>query len=157
MTLHLTHNRPKATVHYIHRDITVPGTPTQLANIIANHRRKGTFVGVTDAVPLTAGRTQITLRLREPQASRPGTRVTAASEHARARVRRPRQTRTTVIVAAVVGTAAGLIAVAAYLFGQLVELIAAHAGMVLGVLALAAVLAAAAHRRSSNRRHFPGC
>jgi hypothetical protein len=47
--------------------------------------------------------------------------------------------------------------VAAYLIGQLVGLIAAHAGLVLGVLALAALLAASATRRRTGRRHCPGC
>jgi hypothetical protein len=47
--------------------------------------------------------------------------------------------------------------VAAYLIGQLVELIAAHAGLVLGVLALAALLAGLTAGRGSGRRHCPGC
>ena len=88
----------------------------------------------------------------------PTVRVTSVSEHARTRTRRPRRTRIAVIVTTITGTAVGLLAVAAYLIGQLVELIAAHAAQVIGVLVLAAILAAlAARRKSSGRRHCPGC
>ena len=146
MTTHPTRSRrpdtERAAGHYISRDIVVIGNPHRLDQVINNHRRKGTLVGVTDFTQLPSGNNQVTLRLREQQP---------------ARVKTARRTRIAVIVAAITGTVAGLVAVAAYLIGQLVELIAAHAGLILSVLALAAILAALAARGSGRRRHCPGC
>ncbi len=82
----------------------------------------------------------------QPLASTPGTPV-----------RNRRRTRIAVIATTVTGAVAGLLTAAAYLLGQLVELIAAYAGLILGVLALAAILAGLTARRSSGRRHCPGC
>ncbi|WP_433789316.1 hypothetical protein [Actinoplanes sp. CA-252034] len=156
MTPHATdrHRRPAAG-HYINRDHTVTGTATQLANIVANHRTAGTLVALTRPRPV-GDRFQVTLRLREYQ---PSTRISSVGEYARTRVqRRPRRARIAVIVTTITGTIAGAAAVAAYLIGQLVEFIAAHVGQLLGVLAMAAIIAAAAARRSfTNRRHCPGC
>jgi hypothetical protein len=166
MTTHTT-TRPgrpvtqRAAGHYTTRDVTVAGTPNQLANVIDNYRRKGTLVGVTAVIAGSLwpdGRPRVTLRLREFQPIRPTVRVASVGEHARTRIRRPRRgARIAVIVTTVTGVAAGLLAVAAYLFGQLVELIAEHAALILGVLALAAILAAATARRGSGHRHCPGC
>jgi hypothetical protein len=150
MTTHTT-RRPateRPAGHYINRDHTVTGTPTQLANIVANHRNAGTLVALTE--PRRVGdRFQVDIRLREYQPTRPTARVI--------RIRRSRRTRIAVIVTAITATATGLVAVAAYLIGQLVEFVTAHAGLILAVLALAAILAAAVSRRSSGRRHCPGC
>jgi hypothetical protein len=164
MTTHTTTRtgRPvteRAAGHYITRDHTVVGTPAQLANLIANHRNAGTFVLASTPCPLTGGRFQTVIRLREPVPAPPTIRFTSVGDHARARMRarRSRRTRIGVIVAAITGTVAGLLAVAAYLLGQLVELITAHAGPILGVLVLAAILAAVAARGGSGRRHCPGC
>jgi hypothetical protein len=159
MTTNIRTGRPvtdRAAGRYINRDHTVTGTATQLANIVANHRTAGTFAGMSAPRPVPGGLFQVVIRLREYQ---PADRVTSAGQYARTRIRRPRRrTRIAVIVTAVTGTAAGLLAVAAYLLGQLVELVAAHAGLILAVLALAAILATAAARRSSSsRRHCPGC
>jgi hypothetical protein len=138
---------------------TVVGTPTQLANVITNHRTAGTLIaaGRPFALPNNPGRYQIRIRLREPGPARPPVRVTSTGEHTTMRATRPRRRNRVPMVTAVVGVVAGLLAVAAYLIGQLVGLIAAHAGLVLGVLALAALLAATATRRRTGRRHCPGC
>ena len=161
MTTHTTQPRRPVTEpaagHYINRDHTITGTVDQLANIVANHRNAGTLVALTAPRPVPGDRFQLIIRLREYRATQPTARVTSVGEHARTRIRRSRRTRMTVIVTTITGTVAGLIAVAAYLIGQLVELMAAHAGRILGVLALAAILAALAARRSSRRRHCPGC
>jgi len=162
MTTHTTRPRQpvteRAAGHYITRDHTVTGTATQLANLVANHRNAGTLVALTAPRPVTGNRFQLVIRLREHQPARPTVRVTSVGDHARTRIRRPRRTRIAVIVTAVTGTAAGLAAVAAYLLGQLVELIAAHAAAVVIALVLAAIVAtAAARRRPSRRRHCPGC
>jgi hypothetical protein len=129
--------------HYFDRDYTVTATTAQLANLVARHRSAGTLVAVTSLGPV-GDRWRVILRLREYQPARTSNR-------------RSRRIRIAVIVTAVTGTVAGLVAVAAYLIGQLVELIAAHAGPVLGVLALAALLAGTATRRRTGRRHCPGC
>jgi hypothetical protein len=140
------------TTHTIVRDHTVTGTPVQLAKLVANHRNAGTLIAITAPRPVTGDRFQVVIRLREPEPARRTVRVTSVGEHAR--ILGHRRSRTAVIV----GTAAVLIAAAAFLLGQLVELIAAHAALILGVLALAAILTAiAARRRTSERRHCPGC
>ena len=147
----------RAAGHYITRDRTVTGTATQLANLVANHRNAGTLVAMTAPRPVPGDRFQVVIRLREYQPAQPTVRVTSVGEHARTYARRPRRTRLAVIGTAITGTAAGLVAVAAYLIGQLVELITAHAGLILGVLVLVAILAATAARRGSSGRHCPGC
>ncbi|MCO8271531.1 hypothetical protein M1L60_13105 [Actinoplanes sp. TRM 88003] len=161
MTTHTRTGRPvphRAAGHYITRDHTVTGTPDQLANIVANHRNAGTLVALTPPRPVPGDRLQVVIRIREHQTNRRTVRVTSVGEHVRTRVRRSRRTRIAVIVTTITGTAAGLIAVAAYLIGELVELIAAHAGVILSVLALAAILAALAARSTGRRRrHCPGC
>jgi hypothetical protein len=138
---------------------TVVGTPTQLANVITNHGTAGTLIaaGRPFALAYRPGHYQIRIRLRETVPARPMVRVTSIGEHASIRASRSRRRRRVPVVTAVVGVVAGLLAVAAYLIGQLVALIASHAGLLLGVLALAALLAATATRRRSGRRHCPGC
>jgi len=159
MTTHtqLTPGRPVTTPaagHYIRRDHTVIGTADQIANLINHHRDAGTLIAATTPCPLTGGRFQTTIWVRVPVPARP----TTLGQQSRIRTRRPRRrTRIAVMVTAVTGTLAGLVALAAYLLGQLVELIAAHAGLILGALALAAILAGLSTRRSSGRRHCPGC
>jgi hypothetical protein len=160
MTTHTTTrtNRPatqRAAGHH-YRDHAVTGTPAQLANLIANHRNAGTLVALTPPRPV-GDHFQMVIRLREHQPTRPTVRVESVGDHARTRASRPRRTRISVIVTAVTSVIAGLVTAAAYLVGQLVELITTHAGLILGVLALAAVLAAAAARRTSSGRHCPGC
>ena len=161
MTTHTTRSRRPVTErpagHYISRDHTVTGTSAQLANIVANHRNAGTFVAATAPRPVPGDRFQVVIRLREHRTTSPTERTNFVSECARNRARRSCRTRIAVIVTTITGVAAGLVAVAAYLIGQLVELIAAHAGLILSVLALAAILAALAARGSSRRRHCPGC
>jgi hypothetical protein len=149
---------PRAAGHHlIIRDHTVTGTATQLANIVANHRNAGTLIAMTAPRPVTGDRLQVVIRIRELRSSRPPVRVTSVGAHATMRAVRSRRRRRVPVITAVVGAAAGLLAVTAYLVGQLVELIAAHAGLILGVLALAALLAGRTARRGSGRRHCPGC
>jgi hypothetical protein len=162
MTTHTTtrSGRPvteRAAGPYVIRDHTLVGTATQLANLVVSHRNAGTLVTLTPPRPVTGDRFQLVIRLVERVPARPTVRVTSVGEHARTRIRRPRRTRIVVIATTITGTVAGLVAVAAYLIGQLVELIAAHAALILGVLALAATLAGLCARRSSGRRHCPGC
>jgi hypothetical protein len=161
MTTHATRTgRPvtqRAAGHYINRDHTVTGTPAQLANIVANHRKAGTLVALTAPRPVPGDRLQVVIRLREYRTTRPTVRVTSVGEQARTRVRRSRRTRIAVIVTTITGAVTGLIAAAVYLIGQLVELIAAHAALILGVLALAAILAGLTAHRTTRRRHCPGC
>lgn len=139
----------RAAGHYINRDHTVTGTPDQLANIVANHRNAGTLIAMTAPRPV-GDHFQLIIRLREYRHTAPPLPTTGTHT-------RTRRTRIAVIVTTVTGTVAGLISVAAYLIGQLVELIAAHAGLIFGVLVLAAILAALAARSSGRRRHCPGC
>lgn len=139
---------------------TVVGTPTQLANVITNHHTAGTLIaaGRPSALAYDPGRYQIRVRLRESGPARPTVRVTSVGQYAKTRpVGSRRRSRVPVAVTAVGGVVVGLLAVAAYLIGQLVELINAHAGPVLGVLALAALLTATATRRRTGRWHCPGC
>ena len=144
--------------HYVIRDHTVTGTATQLANLVANHRTAGTLVALTAPRPVTGDRFQIVIRIRECGPARPTVRVTSVGVYARTGTWRPRRpARVAVTVTAITGAVAGLVAVAAYLLGQLVELIAANTAPVLGVLVLAAILARLGTRRSTGRRHCPGC
>src|SRR6266542_1462272 len=108
---------------------TVVGTPTQLANGITNHRTAGTLIAAGRPFPLAydPGRYQIRIRLREPGPARPPVRVTSTGEHTTIRAARSRRRRRVPVITTVVGVVAGLLAVAAYLIGQLVELITAHA------------------------------
>jgi hypothetical protein len=140
----------RAAGHYLNRDHTVTGTATQLANIVANHRNAGTLVDLTAPRPITGNRFQIIIRLRECQPTRPTTRVTSVGEHARTRIRRPRRSRIAVITT-VTGVGAGILTVTAYLLGQLVEFVVAHAAPLIGALVLIAVLALAGLLRSSGR------
>jgi hypothetical protein len=158
MTTTASTGRPvtdRAAGHYITHPHTVTGTAAQLANILNNHRNAGTLIAVGKPRPTTDGRFEVVIRLREFRPTRPTIRVTSVGEHVRTSIRRPSRKRTKII--AVTGTAVGLITVAVYLIGQLVELIATHLAAVLVALALAAILATAARRRSATRRHCPGC
>jgi hypothetical protein len=148
---------PRAAGHHlIIRDHTVTGTATQLANIVANHRNAGTLVALTAPRPV-GDRLQVVIRIRENVPARSPVRVTSLGAHATMRAARSRRRHRVPVITAVVGAVAGLHAMAAYLVGQLVELIVAHAGLVLGVLALAALLAGLTAGRGSGRRHCPGC
>jgi hypothetical protein len=154
---HSANGRPataRAAGHYIHRDHTVTGTTAQLANVVANHRNAGTLIALTAPRPVTGDRFQLVIRLREYQPTRPTTRVTSAGDYTRSRIRRPRRSRAAV-VAAVTGVAAGILTVAAYLLGQLVAFIAAHAAILIGALVLIGLLALGGLLRSG--RHCPGC
>lgn len=157
MTTHTNPSRrpanERAAGGYINRDHTVTGTPDQLANLVANHRNAGTLVAMTAPRPVTDDRFQVIIRIREP---RPTTPATPASEFIRTRTRRPRRIRPAVIATTAAGTVAGLLAAAAYLLGQLVEFIAAHAALIIGALVVIALLALAGLLRTSGR-HCPGC
>ncbi len=150
-------HQPQTAGNCFIRNHSVTGTPAQLANIVTNHNNAGTLIGISELRPLAGGRLLMVIRLRENQKTRPNVRVTSAGEYARTyRTRRNRRTRTTVL--AITSTAVGLAAVAAFLIGQLVELIATHAAMSLGIfITLVFTAIAATRRRSGNRRHCPGC
>lgn len=147
---------PPAAGHHVTRDHVVTGTATQLANIVANHHTAGTLIAVTALRPVDTDRLQAVIRLRDNQNTRPTTRDTSPGEQPLTDIRRPRRTRRAAVTA-VIGTLAGLVTAAAYLFGELVELITTHAGRILVVLALAGLVAAAVVGRGSGRRHCPGC
>ena len=159
MTTHTTRTyQPQTAGNFFIRKHSITGTPAQLANIVTNHNNAGTLVGISELRPLSGGRLNMVIRLRETQKARPNVRVTSAGEYARTRTqqnRRSRRTRTTIL--AITGTLVGLAAVAAFLIGQLVELIATHAAVSLGVFLALVFTAMAARRRSSSRRHCPGC
>ena len=158
MTTHTTTGLPltqRAAGH--HSDHTITGTAAQLRAVISQHRDAGTLAAMTTPHRIAPGRYQMAIRLRHTRptvrtAVGGSTRVTA---HHTGRARRG--TRIAVVATAITGTLAGLVATAAYLIGQLVELITAHAGQILGVLVLAAILAGLTARSSSGRRHCPGC
>jgi hypothetical protein len=141
---------------------TLIGTPTQLANVITNHRTAGTLIAVGRPfpVPHRPGYYQIHLRLRAATTIHNGQRPTASPITIRER-NRPARTRRTggrAAIAAVITTAAafliGVTAAVAHLVGVLVQLVADHAPAVLTIAALAALLPGALVRR---RRHCPGC
>jgi hypothetical protein len=137
---------------------TVIGTADQLTTLIANHRTAGTLIAVGRpfALPYRPGHYQLRIRLRN-QLARPTTQITPMAERASTRSRRRRRTRIAATITAVTGGIAGLTAVAAYLLGRLVELIAAHLGLLLGVVAVALLLAALVRAGACPGIHCPGC
>jgi uncharacterized membrane protein YbhN (UPF0104 family) len=149
MTTHTTaHTANAPAVRF--RDHTITGTPGQLARLIANHATAGTLIAATAPRPLADGRSRIILRLRD----------TAPATTPPQPVRVTRRPRRAGRIAALALTAAGvitsLLAAVAYLLGQLVEFITAHATTIAAIGIALAVLAALA-ARTSNRRHCPGC
>lgn len=139
---------------YVTRQHVVTGTLAQLTNLISNHHAAGTFIAATAPRPIGTDRFQVVMRLLEPAPIRPTTWVTSVGDQARTYARPARRTRIAVIATTAAGTVAGLLAAAAYLIGQLVELLATPAALILGVLAV--IVAYRASRRSRNR-HCPGC
>ena len=96
MTTHtqLTPGRPVTTPaagHYIRRDHTVIGTADQIANLINHHRDAGTLIAATTPCPLTGGRFQTTIWVREPVPARPTLRATSLAEQSRTGNRRPQR------------------------------------------------------------------
>jgi hypothetical protein len=146
------------------REFHVYGPADQLRQLVHLHAHAGTLVHATAPAPTTGDRAMVQMRVRNsivtggaPRPLPPGMHFTEQPAPAQTTTGSNRRTRTAVIITAITGTTAGLVA-AAYLLGQLVELITAHAGLILAVLALAATLAVTAvRRRSSGRRHCPGC
>jgi hypothetical protein len=131
-----------------YRDITVTGMPTEVARILGNHAASGNLVAATAPHPVAPRdpRVRMVLRLRE---------ATAPTPRLRTRVVLPRKVRLGVAVAA---SAAGVLAVAAYLIGQLVEFLAAHAAVIIGALAVAVIaLTALLKALGGGSRHCPGC
>jgi hypothetical protein len=131
------------------------------------HAHAGTLVNATAPTPATG---QATLRMRvrnsiiTAQGPRPlpdGYRIAgppAAIRHNNtAHTGRTHQPPSTALI--VTGLISGTVALAAaaYLIGQLIELIAAHAAQIIGALVLLAIIAALAARGSGRRRHCPGC
>jgi hypothetical protein len=130
-----------------YRDHSVIGTPAQIANLIANHTAAGTLIAATAARPMPGPDTRVQVWVRlaaTPRKAPPG---------------RPRDRRTRRVVALAVtaaGALAGVAAATAYLLGQLVAFVTAHAAQIAGVLIVAAILAALIGSRRTGR-HCPGC
>jgi hypothetical protein len=139
----------------------VVGTADQLANLIANHRTAGTLItaGRPLPVPDRPGHYQLRIRLREHMSARPTTRIISAGPSPDARDRRlHRRTRIAATIMAITGTIATLAATAAYLLGQLVELITEHLAVILGVGVLVVLLLAALGRVGACPGiHCSGC
>ncbi|GAA0802061.1 hypothetical protein [Spirilliplanes yamanashiensis] len=127
-------------------DHTVTGTPAQLANLLANHTAAGTLVAATAPRPTAAGTCRIILRLRD----------TASARSVGVTCRNRRIRRIVALGATAAGVATGVLAAVAYLLGQLIEFITAHAATIGGVALVLAVIAALA-ADTRNRRHCPGC
>jgi hypothetical protein len=150
-----------------YRDHTVIGAPDQLANLLANHRTAGTLIAATAPRLAADGRYRIRVRLRDtaaPAATGLPIQVISVDQPVTSRARpRTRLTRRAVAMAVTVtvtvtGVTAGVLTGVAYLMGELVKFIAAHAGLIVGVLAVIAVIAAfLVHINGSGRRHCPGC
>ena len=143
---------------------TVVGTPTQLANVITNHRTAGTLIaaGRPFALPYRPGYYQIRVRLRATT-DRYSPRRPAVAELGTTRPQ-SRPTRTSwpgrrAGIAALITTGAaflaGVLAASAHLIGVLAELITGHAAALLTIGALAALITGAVHVR--RRKHCPGC
>jgi hypothetical protein len=145
------------------RNVTYIATPADLMQYINGYRNQGALVAMTLPEPAEHdGYYRTVLRVRVPYD--PATERAARTLHTN--LRRSQQTRRTrpgkriaVIAVTVTGTIAGLAAIGAFLIGQLVEAVTAHAGQILAVLALVAVIATAITRRSKSDsgRHCPGC
>jgi hypothetical protein len=137
---------------------TVVGTADQLTTLITNHRTAGTLIAVGRPypVPYRPGHYQLRIRLRN-QLARPTTQITPIGKRASTRSPSRRRTRNVATITAITGGIAGLTAVAAYLIGQLAELIAAHLGLLLGVAAVALLLAGLVRAGACPGIHCPGC
>jgi hypothetical protein len=153
--------RRTAPVRY--RDHTVIGSPAQIRNVIANHRAAGTLIAVDPPETLRPGTHTVRVRLRlrdtppaPSQAMPPAATLDAADPAGWRTQRRRRLARISAVAVAVAAPALGVVAAAAYLIGQLVEWVTAHAATLAG-LTLLALLITAAIRRSSGKRHCPGC
>ena len=146
----------KVTGHYIPRNRTITGTIAELSAITAAYQRAGTLVAMTTPRPVTADRFQMRIRITEYRPIQPATDTsTTASPARRARPGR----RIAVIATTVAGVIAGTLTVAAYLIGQLVEFLTAHAGLITAALALIGLLAAGLARTgvACVGVHCPGC
>ncbi len=126
-----------------YRDHSVVGTPAQIANLLANHTAAGTLVAATAARPMPGPDTRVRVFVRLAAAPQTGSVE-----------RRPG--RIVALALAAAGGLAGIAAIAAYLLGQLVAFVTAHAAQIVGVIVLAAILAALIGSRRTGR-HCPGC
>ncbi len=148
-----TARRSARTVPARYAEHTIVGTPAQVANVLAHHTT-GTLIAMSAPRPATThptdSRIQIRVRLHTTT-SAPG--VTAS-------IRPPRTTGVRKVIALVVtaaGVVTGLLAVAAYLIGQLVAFVTAHAATIAGVLVAGAAAALLARSTGASKRHCPGC
>jgi hypothetical protein len=133
-----------------YRDHTVIGTPAQIATLIANHTAAGTLVAATAARPLPSHDDRVRVHLRLAPTAR------SASPRRTVHIG-PRGRRLIALAVAAAGAAAGATTAAAFLVGQLIEFITAHAALIVGVLAVAALAAAVIRSLLTTRRHCPGC
>jgi hypothetical protein len=130
-----------------YRDHSVVGTPAQIANLLANHAAAGTLVAATAARPLPGPDARVRVLVR----------VAAAPRVAPTAPPRDRRThRIAALALSAAGVLAGVAAAAAYLLGQLVAFVTAHAAQIVGFLVVAAIFAALIGSRRTGR-HCPGC
>jgi hypothetical protein len=133
-------------------DHAVTGTAGQLAALLRHHTSAGTLVAATAPRRLPDGRCSIILRLRTNPAAR--RRVTRPATPVRTR----RTGRIAALVLAIAGAAAGLLTAIAWLLGQLVAFLTAHAAALAGVaIALVAIIAALGRAGVCPGIHCPGC
>jgi hypothetical protein len=135
---------------YRHHILT--GTPQQVANVLARHHHAGTLAAASAPRPAPDRQVWVRITIRETAPAPTPPPPTAR----RIRIRRPG--RAAALVAAIAAPIVGILAVAAYLFGQLVEWATAHAATLAGLALLAALIAAALGGTGRHgKRHCPGC
>lgn len=134
------------------RDHILIGAPRHVLNVIANHRAAGTLVAVHTLRPISIDEpvARVRLRLRDTPPA-PAAPSGSADRPAIRRVGR-----IAAIVAAVAAPVLGVVLAVAYLIGQLVEWVTAHAATLAG-LSVLAILLIAALCGTRRRRHCPGC
>jgi hypothetical protein len=135
-----------------YRQHILTGTPQQVANVRANHHTAGTLVAATAPRPAPGRQVWVRITIREtpPAPTRPPT-----ARRSRRRLRRPGGT--PAIVVAIAALVVGVLAMSAYLLGQLVGWATAHATLA-GIALLAALIAGVLRGIAGRgKRHCPGC
>jgi lysylphosphatidylglycerol synthetase-like protein (DUF2156 family) len=147
--------RSVRTVSTRYADHTIVGTPAQVANVLANHTTAGTLIAVSAPRPATTNPTDPRIQVRV----RLHTTTTTAVATASTRPRRTKGIRKAIALAATAtGVVTGLLAVVAYLTGQLVAFLTAHAATIVGAVTVLAIAAALLLKSTGgSNRHCPGC
>jgi hypothetical protein len=146
----MNHTTPARYTPAGYRDYTLIGPPRHVLTVIANHRAAGTLVAVHTprAISTDDPVVRVRLRLRDIPPI-PATAIPSAG--------RPVARRIGAMVAAVAAPVLGVVLAVAYLIGQLVEWITAHAATLAGLGVLTILLIAAAMHGTRRSRHCPGC